>query len=329
VRDDILRGERTTLTWPGRAGSPLAKRPGMEGPISSVIATPFAVVVGTSSADPAMRQRCREKADAFRTLWSAWQHCAPRVLDDTAVTAQDEQQYSLVLIGGADANVVTRRWSEKLPLRVDPAGIDLDGRRWDVRDAVAQMIYPSPANAERCVLVVAATSADGMYFWNPALWNGAFGYPTVWSDWTIQDGRRLTPGLGNPIDDAWVASGLFDAAWRRDDRWTIVGDPAIRDHAALRRAPSAGFRVEAAALERCAGAYELAPGVRAIVTRRDDRLEMRILGGAPIALHAEGEFEYANDETAMPVAFERDDHGEVVAAVLCGETGAIRAPRVK
>jgi hypothetical protein len=82
---------------------PLRKRPGLEGPLSDVIATPFAVVVGTASPEPQMRQRCREKAEAFARLWETWQRVPPRVFRDDEITSAQEQAYSLLLVGGADA----------------------------------------------------------------------------------------------------------------------------------------------------------------------------------------------------------------------------------
>ncbi len=253
--DEVLREGQEAVTLSNDSAARLAKRPGVEGPISDLIRTPFMVVVGTSSPDPLMRQRCREKAEAFATLWSEWQHGRPRVVDDTAVTPEAERTYSLLLVGGADANRVAQRMAASLPLTTSAAGVTIDGRTWAATDAVAQMIYPNPRNSDRYVLVVTATSADGMYFWNPALWNIPYGFPAVTADWVIQDGHRIRPGAGmvDPAATGAIASGVFDASWRRDDRWTIVGDPTLRGQSALRHAPPPGFSIGADTIRQCAG----------------------------------------------------------------------------
>ena len=47
-----------TLTSGNDQAAPLDKRPGLQGGLSDLIATPFAIVVGTSSADPEMNRLC-------------------------------------------------------------------------------------------------------------------------------------------------------------------------------------------------------------------------------------------------------------------------------
>lgn len=141
------------------------KRAGLQGGLSNFIATPFAVVMGTSSADPRMRTYCREKAEAFVQQWMNWQHVKPRLFRDVELTPADEQHYSLLLVGGADANLVSRRLVPRLPLRVTADAVTIDGHHFTAHDAVVQMIYPNPLARTRYVMVVAATSADGMYFW--------------------------------------------------------------------------------------------------------------------------------------------------------------------
>ncbi|MEO8115503.1 MAG: prolyl oligopeptidase family serine peptidase, partial [Phenylobacterium sp.] len=133
-----------TLLAPGSTTGPNDKRPGLQGGLSDLIATPFAIVVGTASRDPRMRQLCRQKAAALARRWTAWQHVPPRVIDDTALTREDEQRYSLLLIGGSDANQVARRLAARLPLKVAPDAITVDGKRIPARDAVVQMIHPNP-----------------------------------------------------------------------------------------------------------------------------------------------------------------------------------------
>jgi poly(3-hydroxybutyrate) depolymerase len=327
VWSGALADEKLVLRAGSVTGSGIVKRPGVEGPLSDLIRTPFIVVVGTSSADPVMRQRCREKGAAFRGLWREWQHHSPRVVDDVDLTDGEAKEFSLLLIGGPEANRVAARLATHVPLSVDPTGITLDGQRWPLTDAVAQVIYPHPMNPGRYVSVVAATSADGLHFWNPALWSPSHGFPTVSVDWQIQDGRRAVPGSADPTD-VLVASGVFDANWRRRDEWTLQGDEAKRAASPLRRAPSAAG-ASSAARAACAGVYEIAPGLVGVVSVRADQLELSIMGGPPIPLVAESDYEYAFSGTAHPVVFEADEHNEIVSVLLYDELSIVRARRLR
>ena len=92
---------RVLLRADGYAPGALAKTPEVEGPIGEVVNTPFAIVVGTASADPKMRDACRAHADRLIARWKDWQRVTPRVFEDTQMSDADFARYSLVLIGGA------------------------------------------------------------------------------------------------------------------------------------------------------------------------------------------------------------------------------------
>ncbi|HET9315375.1 MAG TPA: hypothetical protein VFQ51_07275, partial [Vicinamibacteria bacterium] len=211
------------------------KSPAMEGRLTYFFGTPFAIVVGTASRDPQMVRVCREKAEALVALWERWQHVRPRVLRDDEVSPEHERRYSLLLLGGRDANRVTARVAGRLPLAVERDAVTIDGRRFAASDAVAQVLHPSPLQPDRYVLVVAATSTAGMRNWDPGgFWAQENGYPKLVWDFTIRDGRRAAePGLGP--ERGWVAAGIFDRHWRRDDRFIATGDEAPRPGAAAAR----------------------------------------------------------------------------------------------
>jgi hypothetical protein len=228
-REVALHDGRATLVGEegGDGGGPRKTR-ALEGPLTDFVTTPFAVVVGTISGDPAMREQCREKGAEFGRLWEAWQHEKPRLMDDRDVTPGDKEQFSLLLIGGPDANLVTRQVAPALPFTVAPGAITVDGRTWPVSDAVLQVIYPSPCAANRYVLVAAATSAKGLSYLKPGLWYPDYGYGSTLWDWVIRDGHRFAVPREDAPDPGWVAAGVFDARWRRDDRWTSLGKPAAQ-----------------------------------------------------------------------------------------------------
>jgi len=311
-----------TVSLDSAHATSLEKHPGLSGGLSSLITTPFAVVIGTASTDPVMNRRCKEKAEGFATMWEGWQHQRPRIFTDEQLTPQDEQRYSLLLVGGPDANRVTRRMQSHLPLVVESDAITVDGRKFAVTDAVVQMIYPSPAARDRYVFVVAATSTAGMYFWNPGgLWNVPFGYPTIRMDWIIRDGRQVTlePGLGS--ERRWVASGAFDRHWKRDDRMVFPGEEALRAHSPLHKPAPPDFRVSAVALNSYVGRYELNPGVTATIKQGSEGLVLETPDGFRTPLTPESETEFRVDYADGVLTFQRDSGGATTGATYNGDPG--------
>ena len=300
-----------------RATSPgLHKRVGLEGSLPAVVATPFVVVVGTVSSDERMREFIQARADSFARQWLRWQHHPLRMIKDTEVTAEHEKAYSLILLGGADANAVTRRIAKKLPFAASRNGIVVDGREWPVKDSVLQAIYPSPLAADRYVYVVAATSADGMFFWRPQLVHTNLGFPLTMFDWVIQDGRRPPPGTMNPAV-AYVASGVFDASWRgKDDRSTLLRDQQSASKWTLRRVPTKTVVASSGALQAIAGRYELFPGVTFTFKSQGDRLVFQPPQGGATELVTESDSMFSVPATGEAVEFIRDDAGNISGASL-------------
>jgi enterochelin esterase-like enzyme len=190
------------------------------GPLNDIANTPFAVVVGTQSADISMNDACRKMADDFVAGWQRAQHCAPRVIIDTNVTDDDIARYSLYLIGGANANAVTAKLAGNLPLRVDDAGVAIAGRRLAARNGAAyQAIFPNPRNPQRYVRICGADSSTGM---------------TVLS--RIPD-DAYDFGVVDSATGELIACGVFDAHWRCSDAGTLVGATAVRRKPSGPRAP--------------------------------------------------------------------------------------------
>jgi hypothetical protein len=217
VADGALR-----LTSTGYKPLPLHKSPKLPGAGSDFFMTPFAVVVGTSSKDPDMVALCKHKAQMFVDAWKDWQKQTPRVFLDTEITEADIQRYSLMLIGGADANRVTAKFASKVPLRISANSVRIDGHEFKVRDAAVQMIYPNPANAERYLWILAGTSRAGMQFTqaNPQ-------QMPQW-DYVILDGRVPASSQSISPEELRVVSGSFDYNWRFASALQIPGVAEVR-----------------------------------------------------------------------------------------------------
>jgi len=311
-----LKHRQSAFIELGDAPKGLAKHRGLEGTISDVITTPFLVVIGTSSPDAAMRAMCRLKADAFADNWMNWQHQHLRVKNDRDVTDEDKRGYSLILVGGPDANSVARELASKLPLAIDATGVTIDGHSWPATDAVVQMIYPSPLAPERYVLEVAGTSATGLYFWKPALWQLQIGYATVQWDWTIQDGHRVVLPLGAPAEDSLVAAGVFDRSWRRDDRTTFAGNTELREKSPWRHGPLPPEAAAKVSVKAFVGQYELFPGFDARLFEQDGKFLIQLPGQPALPLIPESDTDFGNTTTGASVRFVTGPDQQVTSLVV-------------
>lgn len=219
IRTAELQNGKTTLAAPDYPPAPLLKRPELAGPMKDVQTTPFAIVLGTLSPDPRMQAFCERHAQNLVRGWQDWQKHPPRFFRDVDLTDQDMTAFSLILVGGPEANAITRKLWNSLPLRIEGSRVILDGHPFAAPDSAVQMAYPHPRNPNRYVLVVAATSAKGMFY--------AADMPDTF-DFCIQDGRTAPPGMSTHMTDLRVVSGSFNHAWRVADEFLFPGDPAVR-----------------------------------------------------------------------------------------------------
>jgi dienelactone hydrolase len=166
---------KATLKNASYTPSQLEKKPLLEGPINDVITTPFAFVTGTISSDPLMLAYCESYTKPLVDDWKVWQHATPRYFKDTEISEQDLKQYSLILIGGPDANLISKRFSKQIPLELKSDAVVIDGNSIPAKDAAVCMIYPHPLNSDRYVMINAATSAQGMSYL-PGLRHNMYSY---------------------------------------------------------------------------------------------------------------------------------------------------------
>jgi hypothetical protein len=181
------------------------------------------IVVGTQSRDPEMRTLVREKAEALAVHWDTWQHVRPRMVDDTAVTPEMERSLTLVLIGGPDENALSRR---SCPAAAAGDADGGDRRRKELRRAgrdprlhLSEPACRRPLRHGRRPDLGGGHAAVG----SDRLLARLARLPHQFYDWTLRDRRQTSPVPGLAADREWIASGVFDQSWRRDDRWTFLG----------------------------------------------------------------------------------------------------------
>lgn len=110
---------------------PMAKRPGAEGPMSEAVADRHIYVYGTAD-DPSEEELQRRRAQALTAAtWSVyrgpfWRRVKvfPRVVADRNVRESDFATSNLVLFGTRSSNRIIERFSDRLPLHLDPSAGD-------------------------------------------------------------------------------------------------------------------------------------------------------------------------------------------------------------
>jgi len=310
-----IAGGSLVLTDPVYHPAEVHKSRVLPGVISDLTTTPFAVVVGTISKDTAMVSLCRRKANAFVAQWTEWQKYPPRLFDDVAMSSADIERYSLVLIGGSDANKVTAKLASQLPLKITSRSVSIDGKTFQVRDAAVQMLYPHPLNPERYVLVTAGTSTEGMYF-NELM-------PQNLSPWDyfITDARmpayhqKVAPG------ELTIVSGMFDYNWHYDASLTQQGDSAQRAKAIVRHRPNPNFVVQDSLLQSYTGRYVIAQGPTVDIVKSGKHLLAKVQGapGDGEEMVPESSTNFTIIQYNVWISFVRDSTGNV--AGLMGYQG--------
>ncbi len=310
-----MKNNELRLTAADYKPATLHKTQRLPGSMADFGVTPFAVVVGTTSKDPDMVALCRDKATSFVEYWRNWQKIAPRVFKDTELSDADMARYSLLLIGGPDANSVSAKLADKVPLQIAADHITIDGKNFVTKDAAVQMIYPHPLNPERYVWIVAGTSADGMYLVNLNSNRGP-----DW-DYLITDGHIPAFKQQASSLQTSVVSGMFDYNWRANEAYAQLGDPEIRAKGRVLRRPNPNFVVDAKVLESYVGRYQIEKGPLVEVTKDGNRLIAKPQGQSePLEMVPESEADYLIPKYNIRISFARDSSGKVIG--LTGYQGS-------
>ena len=314
IREVNLIDGKITLSDKNYRPARLNKNPEIEGPLSQVTTTPFAVVIGTISKDSLMVKLCRQKAQEFVNSWKDWQKYEPRVFTDKELTEDDMKNYSLILYGGPEANLITKKLINKIPLKISSEEIEVTGKSFKVKDACIQMVYPHPLNSKRYVSVIGATSYAGMYFFTGGNDN---------LDFLIKDGCVPNNRLGRPVDKLYVAKGVFDYNWQISDAWMDTGDPEIRKTCPVRKVlPNLTTTIENLPVidpkiyQAIAGKYEIQPGAVLSVFTEADKLMVTAPDGTLLQLFPTSETEYFVDVTDIQLTFNKNKDGSITTGMV-------------
>lgn len=306
AREMSLQDGKLRLTAAGYSPAALRKSERLPGSATDFTVTPFAVVIGTSSGDPEMAALCSQKAAVFIDGWRDWQKQEPRVFKDTEIKDTDLSKYSLLLVGGPDANRVTRKLADRLPLRISVDRITIDSKDFAVKDAAVQMIYPNPLNPERYVWIAAGTSTDGLYFCDLNIRR-----IDDW-DYVIMDGHIPAYKQKASSLQTRVVSGMFDHNWRYSDALAEIGDAQVRTNGRRVHRPNPNLAVDPKVLDSYVGLYQIVQGPTIEVSRDGKRLMLKVQGQTDTAeLVPESDTDYIIPTIGARVSFVRDASSKV------------------
>jgi dienelactone hydrolase len=203
------RGGRWEPTLPQRLMTDRARRPqkspGLQGPIDDAFAEPFLCVRGTGKAWHAATAKYAEaNLNRFREEWSKYFRGELPVKDDTEVTSEDIGTHHLVLFGDPSSNALIAQTFDALPLQWTKETITLGGKQYAAAEHVPMMIYPSPLNGQRYLVLNSGHTfhADAFRGTNALL------YPRL-GDYAV---LRLTGA--DPLATEVATAGLFDEHWQ-------------------------------------------------------------------------------------------------------------------
>ena len=195
----------TTATerWTRRG---LAKRPGLQGPIDDVFLEPFLVVTPGGRSRHAKVQRWIDfELARFVDRWRALYRGELRVKQDRSVTADDVQNYHLILWGDPASNQLTAKIADQLPIRWTEDSVRVGKHDYDSRHHVPVLIYPNPLNGHKYVVLNSGPTFREGHDRTNSLQN-----PKL-PDWAVVDlsqpPDRLAPGR-------IAAADFFDEQWQ-------------------------------------------------------------------------------------------------------------------
>lgn len=222
--------------WESKLPVPeLNKKANFEGPIQEVLLSPFLLVVGTQSADPAMNAAWLREAKTFVQEWRRRNNASCLVVKDVDCTMKMISERNLILLGGPSDNRISMLFADVLPLHEIFSPLRGSNLDLEAADIGYQLLYPAGNLAPgRLLVVLGANSPEGAW----QQW-GRFGN---WFNWGVYDSKKY---YDYAIFDARSASpetmlltGWFGTDWSLTNGKTFPGNETLRAASAPQRFPA-------------------------------------------------------------------------------------------
>ena len=132
----------------------LQKTTGLQGPIDDAFMSPFLCVRGTGKPwHSATQAYVDADLKRFRAEWDQYLRGDLPVKNDDEITDDDINTKNLVLFGDPSSNSILSQVADRLPIKWTKDAIEVGGKSYAANEHVPALIYPSPLNTARYVVV--------------------------------------------------------------------------------------------------------------------------------------------------------------------------------
>jgi dienelactone hydrolase len=205
------RDGRWQAVLPQKISTDWARRPqkvsGLQGPIDDAFMDSFLCVRGTGEPWHATTQKyADDNLKRFQDEWSKYLRGELPIKDDTAVSEEDIAGKHLILFGDPASNSLIAQVLDSLPLKWNKESITLAGKTYPAADHVPVLIYPSPLNSGRYVVLNSGHTFHAADFRG----TNALLYPRL-GDYAV---LQLQPTDKDPLAVQVKTAGLFDDFWK-------------------------------------------------------------------------------------------------------------------
>ena len=254
---------------------------------------------------------CRQKAKAFVDGWRDWQKQEPRVFQDTEIRDADMARYSLLLVGGPDANRVTAKLAARLPLQI---ATDRDhDRRQGLRGEGRGRADPLPEPAQpRALRLGRRRDLDRRHVLLRRQRHATSPTGTTSS----RTGASPRSGRRRPRSRPGWSPGCSTPTGASATRWPTPATARSASKGRLRHRPSASLVVDPTLLESYVGRYQIEKGPLLEVFLDGKRLMVRQQGQSDAdELLPESATEFSVPKYSVWISFVRDASGKVTELV--------------
>jgi predicted esterase len=184
----------------------IQKITGLQGPIDDAFTDSFLCVRGTGKAwHSATANYAEANLRRFQEEWDKYLRADLPVKDDVEITDEDIATKHLILFGDPGSNSLMAHVLDGLPLKWTQETITLGNQTYTAPDHVPVLIYPSPLNTGRYVVLNSGHTFHSTDFRG----TNALLFPRL-GDYAI---LKLAPEK-DPLAAEVVTAGLFDDFWR-------------------------------------------------------------------------------------------------------------------
>jgi hypothetical protein len=181
------------------------KMPGLQGPIDDAFTGTFLCVRGTGQPwNAAVQAHAEAELKRFRDEWNKFFRGDLPIKDDVTVNEDDIAGRHLILFGDPGSNSLIAQVLDGLPLSWTREQIRLGGKTFAADTHVPALVYPSPLNAGRYVVL----NSGHTFHAADLRGTNALLYPRL-GDYAV-----LKPAAGREPAAEVVAAGLFDDFWQ-------------------------------------------------------------------------------------------------------------------